>query len=152
MINHIIEEKKESLKVSISRANRELKLLEEQEKKAKTTKGIERWLGNQFESSSGLTDEFATFAREYRSEFKKAIAPEFEVVSFNRGHFYLSGFVKNKETGKLVYFSTDDVRGSGGWYNSILVRTAKHDKDFTGGSNNQTHWPNLKNALLNLSK
>lgn len=105
--------------------------------------GIEEWLDVQFESSSGLTEEFALFAK----QFKKAIAKQmqgYEIVKFSRGHFYISSFFKNSTNGKLVYISSDDVRGSNGWYNSLLIRTAQHDKDYTGGSNNLSPLHNLK--------
>ena len=149
---NIIQDKKDYLLSTIENAKRGLAKLEIQEKQYTSAKGIEKYLGNSFESSSGLTEEYATFAREYRSAFKKAVKGAFEVISFNRGHFYLSGFVKNVATGKLAHFSTSDIRGSGdGFYNNILIRTAKHDKDFTGGSNNMTNFPNLKTNLLALT-
>ncbi len=60
-----------------------------------------------------------------------------ELVSFNKGHYYVSGFIKREE--KYVYFSISDVRHfPGSWVNDVLVRTAKHEKDYTGGANNRT--------------
>lgn len=92
-------------------------------------------LAKGFESSSTTTPEFATYARTFRNELKnrlKEIGAEF--ISFNRGHFYVSGFFK--KDGQMYYFSQSDVRWFAG--DSILVRTAKHEKDFSGGSNNFT--------------
>lgn len=86
-----------------------------------------------FASSSTLTPEFAAYAKMFRHELKKRLVEiDAELVSFNRGHFYVSGFFKKGE--QMYYFSQDDVR----WGNTerVLVRTAKHDKDFTGGTNN----------------
>ena len=58
--------------------------------------GIEEWLDVSFQSSSGLTEEFALFAKQY----KKAIANKmqgYELVNFSRGHFFVSRFFKNNE-------------------------------------------------------
>ena len=153
MINETIKEKKEYALETIARAKQELHRLDLQEKQAVSQKGIEKWLGNEFESSSGLTPEFASFAREYKNELRKRLKDEFEIVSFNRGHFYFSGFVKNIATGKLAYFSTSDVRYfPESWYKNILVRTAQHDKDYTGGSNCRATWIDIPARLLELTK
>lgn len=98
---------------------------------------LTKYLITQFESSSGLTPEFAQFARDYKKAIKEK-APDFELVAYSRGHFNISGFLEHKETKKLVYFNTSDVRGSQDWFNSILIRTAEHIKDYRGGSNNYT--------------
>ena len=73
--------------------------------KDKTLRG---WLGLQFESSSGLTEEFANFARDYKKFLSRLEG--FELVRFLRGHFYISAFLKNTATGKLAYISSSDVR------------------------------------------
>ena len=55
------------------------------------------------------------------------------------GHFYCSGFLKNVHTGKFAYFSISDVRHfSDSWVDNILLRTASHEKDYTGGRNQST--------------
>jgi hypothetical protein len=63
---------------------------------------------------------------------KKALAlfggTDIEIL---RGYNYRSGFF-NKD-GQLYYFSTWDMRG--GDMNNLLIRTAAHRKDWTGGSN-----------------
>ncbi len=86
-----------------------------------------------FESSSGKTPEFLAFARTFKAEFMAGLkargAKEFE---FSVGHFYLSGFFTAPDGG-LLYFSIDDVRWSKPGL--LLIRTAKHRKDYTGGSN-----------------
>jgi hypothetical protein len=85
-----------------------------------------------FESSSGKTPEFKSFVRLFKNEFKKYLqglgATNIEIGA---GHFYLSGFFDIGD--QVWYFSTPDVR-----YlisSSMLVRTAKHHKDWTGGLN-----------------
>jgi hypothetical protein len=90
-----------------------------------------------FESSSTLTPEFSaffkTFKKEFTAELKKMGCTKIEI---GRGHFYISGFFTS-QSGQIYYFSLSDVR-SGYEYNSLLYRTAKDYKDFTGGSNQFT--------------
>ena len=91
--------------------------------------------GEFFESSCYLTDSFKSFV----SSFKRALngdlkESDFELVSFNRGHFYLSGFLKDTSSGKFIYFSVSDVRPTAD-LKRVLFRTAKDEKDYTGGQN-----------------
>jgi len=91
---------------------------------------MEKWVDYQFESSSGTTEEFVRFAREFKRELKKLLPTGYIIDSFSRGHFYISLFVRNVATNKLAYISTSDVRHfPNEWYNNMLIRTAKHDKD-----------------------
>jgi len=115
-------------------------------------KKIEQWLGKDFESSSSLTPEFQAFHRDVKRFMKKELKENFE-VDVGRGHFYFSGFAKNKLTGKYAYFSTSDVRHSpDDWFNSMLVRTAQNDRDYTGGVNCYTKIVNISDALMNLTR
>jgi len=92
-----------------------------------------------FESSSGLTPEFAEFFRTFKSEFtKELLTIGASNLVFSRGHFYVSGFFTDVQ-GQAWYFSISDVRGMArisfveGF--ALLYRTAKHYKDYTGGNN-----------------
>ena len=52
------------------------------------------------------------------------------------------GFVRRGD--KFVYFSTSDVRFDRfGWADRLLVRIAKHAKDYTGGRNQSTELQNF---------
>jgi hypothetical protein len=99
-----------------------------------------RLLKKGFESSSTTTPEFASFFRTFKKEFTKELltigATEIE---FSRGHFHVTGFFRTPD-GQLWYFSISDVRGMEFCLNQwcmgqLLYRTAKHNKDWTGGSN-----------------
>jgi hypothetical protein len=115
-------------------------------------KRLEDWQGIEFQSSCYKTEEFKAFARMFRARIKKeAGAWGLDLVDFNTGHFYLSGFLKRRDNGNLVYFSTDDVRGSSRWYSDILVRTAKHLKDYTGGANRSASIQNMGERSFALS-
>lgn len=109
---------------------------EEAQARAVKKGGMKAWEGYTFESSSTRTPEFAQFARAFRAFVKKSIGTGYTLEEFNTGHFYVSGFVKNNATGKYAYFSISDVRHfPGEWSRSVLVRTAQHAKDYTGGAN-----------------
>ena len=113
---------------------------------------INQWVGKNFESSCSLTPEFQSFHRNIKSFLKKELKENFE-VDVGRGHFYFSGFAKNKATGKYAYFSASDVRHfPDAWFNNMLVRTAQNDKDYTGGANGSAKILNIKNALMDLTK
>lgn len=95
---------------------------------------MDKWVGYKFYSSSQTTEEFASFARDFKSHIKKILPKDAELIGWSRGHFEVSGFIKKDN--KYVYFSASDVRFFlNEWYNSVLIRTAKHEKDYIGGRN-----------------
>ena len=51
-------------------------------------------------------------------------------IEYKRSHGYKHSTAFVSKNGKYVYISADDDRYE------VLVRTAKNDKDYTGGSNN----------------
>lgn len=112
----------------------------------KTTK----WLKYEFQSSSSKTEEFKQFSRDFKSDLKKLIKDEAFLRTFRVGHFYVSGFIERNN--KLVYFSISDVRNwHDKWYDNVLVRTAKHTKDWTGGANNFCELKNIAELVLRLT-
>ena len=81
-----------------------------------------------FEQSSYKIPEFIAFSKEFKKQIKvelKAIGAE--LILFNTGHFYLSGFFRKSE--HFFYFSWHNAD------NNLMYRTAKDTQDFTGGSN-----------------
>lgn len=108
-----------------------------------------------FDSGSVNSDKFNDFFEKFKvsftNELKKVKATN---VQFNKGHFHLSGFFTIGE--QVMYFSLSDVR----WFNSynwkgqpeMLIRTAKHDKDYTGGQNNFVAIePNMSKKIAQIS-
>jgi len=96
---------------------------------------LAQYVGYRFESSTVKTPEFAAFARTFRAHIKKHVIG-YELMNMNVGHFYLSGFLRNAATGKMAYFLTSDVRFfPDEWNSNLLVRTAQHERDYTGGRN-----------------
>jgi hypothetical protein len=113
---------------------------------------LSMWLNYTFESSSGLTEEFADFYKDVKKYINQQCSNKFEIV-LNRNHFDFSGFLKNKKTGKFVYFSASDVRHfQDDWYNSLLIRTASDQSDYTGGNNNFISIEQLREKALNLTE
>ena len=115
-----------------------------------TTQEVPNTLGGfkNWEFTSGPTTDvdFKVFARLFRKQIQKSLPPGAELVNASNGHYYISGFVKRDSN--FVYFSISDVRYfPGEWYKNILVRTAKHEKDYTGGSNRYTTLENFTNDV-----
>lgn len=85
-------------------------------------------------NSKQFHEFFDMFKKAFTAELRKLSATEIE---FSKGHFYLSGFFKVDE--QHYYFSISDVRHGFGFGRNgkpeMLVRTAQHSKDYTGGSN-----------------
>lgn len=151
-MENIIQDKINQCKNSISMLKRQERELKKQLDGAKNAKGIDKWIGNVFVSSSGLTKEYAEFYKDIKSYLKKLTAGKYE-MELGRGHFYFSGFFKNLETGKWVYVNCADVRFfKNEWYNRLLVRTAKNNKDYTGGKNEFSTLSSLLDSLNNLTK
>ena len=59
-----------------------------------------------------------------------------------------SGFIKDPASGRLVYFSADASACYNG--DKVLYRTAKHDRDYTGGTNRYADFSELGKAVENL--
>ncbi len=85
-----------------------------------------------FESSSGLTEQFAHFSKVFAKGFRTYLQREYKAteIDINRNHFEMYGFFKVGDT--LWYYSVGDLR----WDKTFLIRTAKNHEDFTGGTNN----------------
>jgi hypothetical protein len=112
----------------------------------------DKYINHNFESSTVKTSEFKSFARAFKGDIKELIQNDFELVSFNTGHFQVSGFLKFNLNENYIYFSISDVRHfPNKWKTNILIRKAEHDKDFSGGSNNFTTLENFKHKAVMLA-
>lgn len=104
-----------------------------------------------WEFSSGPTTgaDFQVFARLFRKCIRQTLLPGTHLVNVSTGHYYISGFVQRED--KFVYFSISDVRHfPGKWHKEILVRTAKSEEDYTGGSNGYTTLERFSDAVQRL--
>ena len=59
--------------------------------------------------------------------------------------YYFSGFIN--KNGKYVYISSVDTRFWSDWKEQILIRYAKNDRDYIGGSNSCVSMSNLANKI-----
>ena len=85
-----------------------------------------------------------------RKEFKALAKKIGAGISFSPNYFEWSAFfVKD---GKYIYVHVGDVRYNvgGNWYDNVLFRTAKNEKDFSGGSNNYCSYEELAEELSDL--
>lgn len=86
-----------------------------------------------FESSTGPTEEFNAFYKQAQNWFKKfAKANGFTHLEMHKNHFEFSGFMTSPK-GQVWYFNSGDVRFL--LMDSLLVRKAKHYRDFCGEVN-----------------
>lgn len=108
---------------------------------------MKKWKNHYFESSCYKTEDFKAFARDLKRYITKELPPSSKLVNWNVGHFYVSGFIQKSE--QYVYFSIRDVRYCN-WYDNVLIRTAAHDKDYTGGWNNYTSIEFFGQSVQNL--
>ena len=86
-----------------------------------------------FESSTGDTDQQATFRRLFKTDIRKILKDKITRLELNKNHFEMYGFFETTQ-GKTFFISTGDLR----WFakqSGMLIRTAKDFRDFTGGSN-----------------
>ena len=129
---------------------------------------IKKWHGRTLQDDGAwVSKEFKSFQTAFGNAMKK-IADSLggEVVNYSKGHYDMSGFIKRGD--KFVYFSYDNSIGNGGrshvnlkfcdgwfcdgWHSPLLIRTAKHERDYTGGRNNYEsfeHCEELIDKLLN---
>jgi hypothetical protein len=110
-----------------------------------------KYIGTTFESSTVKTKQFKAFSRAFNSDIKEVTKNDFDIVDWNVGHFDISGFLKFKLNSRLVYFSISDVRHfKDAWHKNILIRTAEHEKDFSGGGNNYATLENFNDRACML--
>ncbi len=115
-----------------------------------TLKELAKYTHYTFSSGCDTGEDYKSFQRKYIN-YLKSIANEYgwELVKTIKGHYEFSAFFKFKD--RFAYMSISDVRFfKNEWFSNILIRTAKNEKDYTGGQNNYTNIGNLKYAIYSL--
>ena len=103
----------------------------------RTAQDIEDFSKHVFSTGATTGEDFNLFAKLFKKYIESQCRNGMKLVSFSIGHYILSGFIER--TGKFIYFSISDVRHfPNEWLHSILIRTAKSVKDYTGGFNSET--------------
>jgi hypothetical protein len=82
---------------------------------------------------SDLSKDFKAFFRREKKRISAILtARGCTNIELDYGFYYFSGFF-TAPSGQVYYLSCSDVRHFE--YNRLLIRTAKHYKDWTGGCN-----------------
>ena len=113
---------------------------------------LQKYLDYEFSTGIYTGEDYKKFQNKYIN-YLRSICKErgWEVVNVGRGHYYFSLFIK--ENDNYIYLAIHDVRyNPNSWYNNILVRHAKHEKDYTGGYNRYTGLVKLPLMLTNMFK
>lgn len=108
------------------------------------------------ESSSSKTPEYKSVVRKATNRLRKVLSlvGSYEVPTRSMPHFEFSVMIKNKTTGKYAHYFTGDMRG--GYSKTHVIRSAKSDKDFSGGRNEMLYCDsslegNLVDAITQLT-
>lgn len=93
-----------------------------------------RRLAENIEDLGGYkSPSFKLYARKFKNDFNKELSTiGAKITSFNAGHYYVSGFFRTKNN-ECFYFSQSDLRHFN--FEKLMYRTAKDEKDYTGGMN-----------------
>ena len=113
---------------------------------------LEKYLNYEFSSGCYTGEDYKEFERKYIN-YLKTICKEngWRFVNALKNHYEFSAFLEVNY--HFIYFSICDVRYfKNEWYNNILIRTAKSDKDYTGGSNYYTDLPNLRDNIIKIAR
>lgn len=121
-------------------------------KMPKKTPVVEDWLNHEFSTGGYAGKDYLDFQRAAKRDLKKiAQSAGFQMHSFSPNHYCFSAVLRQESSGAFAYVSVSDVRSGGRvWYNRVLYRTMRHEKDWTGGFNNFCAWNELAEALTRL--
>lgn len=104
----------------------------------------------QFSSGGYIGEDFVSFNTKFRNFIKKSLPDGWTINHWNRGHYYCSAVLETSEH-QFIYVSIPDVRYfTFEWATNILVRTMKHNKDWTGGNNHYTDIFNFSKDIQKL--
>ena len=114
---------------------------------------LKKYLNYEFSTGVYTGEDYKTFQTKYIN-YLKSICKENGWIFVNalRNHYCFSAFIKSSD-GNFIYLSISDVRFfRNEWFNHVLIRTAKNEKDYTGGSNKYYSLPVLQFAIHQLLK
>lgn len=118
---------------------------------------IKTWDGRRLEDwGSVVSKEFKSFQQAMKREVKRLAEEEgVSLAYWSNGHYDMTGVLERD--GLFVYFSYSNLDRThvvltpkGGWHNCVLMRTMKHAKDWTGGSNNNIEFSQFSETMKRL--
>ena len=118
--------------------------------KSELPKTLQPFVNYIFSSGGYAGDDFKSFNTKYRNAIKKLLPHGYEIHSWNKGHYRCSAVIKDTND-RFIYMSIYDVRFfPNEWAEDILIRTMKHDKDWSGGINHRTDLINFTKDIQRL--
>ena len=112
---------------------------------------LEKYLNYEFSSGGYTGEDYKTFERKYINYLRTLCKEQgWELSNPSKGHYEFSVFIRNRE-GNYIYVSLPDVRfWKNQWYNHILIRCTRYEKDYRGCGNNYTHLTELAQTAQRL--
>lgn len=113
----------------------------------------DKFLGFDFNRNGWVGDTkneaWLQFVRAFRSDLKAMLkGTGWTVYNLSPNWFEVSGFLYHERLDKWMYFGTSDVRYfQDEWSKSMLIRTAKGARDYTGGMNHFIEFKNIPDFL-----
>ena len=101
-----------------------------------------------FAGTGSNTAPFEVFAKDFKKFIEQNIPKGARLIEFSLNHYTISGFIEKDY--RFVYFSISDVRGFKSWYDNILIRIAKNERDYKGGGNRYTDLENFGEKVKEL--
>jgi hypothetical protein len=100
-----------------------------------------------FPHANFFKGEFLPIARREFKNLAKKLGAE---LTFRGNYFEYSAFFKKSD--KCIYVHIGDVRYNigGNWYDKVLYRTAKDEKDYSGGANYYCSYDKLESEMNDL--
>ena len=112
---------------------------------------LRKYLTHTFSTGVYTGKDYKTFQTKYINYFRSLCKLHgWELVNVGRNHYCFTAFIRNEEN-KYIYLSISDVRYfNNEWYYHILIRTAKHERDYRGGLNNYACLTTLSESVQRL--
>lgn len=116
-----------------------------------TLNELRKYLTHTFSLGSTTGKDYKTFQTKYVNYLRSLCKLHgWELVNVGRNHYCFAAFIRNAEN-KYIYLSISDVRYfNNEWYYHILIRTAKHERDYRGGMNNYACLTTLSESVQRL--
>ena len=104
---------------------------------------LKKYLDYEFSTGVYTGDDYKKFQTKYLYYLGSLCKKQnWQLIKVSKGHYNFSAFIRNQY--RYLYISIPDVRyNKNGWYNHVLIRTAKNVFDYTGGTNNYTNLERL---------
>lgn len=120
--------------------------------KSELPKSLQPFVDYLFSSGGYAGNDFKSFNIKFKNAIKKQLPEGFEIHEWIEGHYCCSAVIKTP-SGNFIYISIGDVRFCiNEWFENILYRTMKSEKDWTGGRNHYASFFNLGEAIKKLEE